>query len=58
MLALLKTAIIELGYPTEGVTAFRLWEYLSSWQIEASTAGAIYRELGYIPFSGYPLTKA
>jgi hypothetical protein len=55
---LLKLTIELLGYPTEGRAACALWAWLSSSRGPApSEAAAVYRELGYEPFKGYPLTR-
>lgn len=55
----LFAAVKELGYPTEGPTAAALWQWLSSSHGPApSVAKELYRDLGYVPFTGYPLTRA
>lgn len=46
-----------LGHPTTGLFATRLWESLSSYHspLTGQAAAQLYRDCGYIPFSGYPL---
>ncbi len=47
-----------LGHPTTGLFAARLWELASSDRLPIDDASALYRACGYIPFSGYPLTRS
>ena len=58
MFELIITAAKELGTPTTGKFAVKLWELCSGLRIKASDAKALYEACGYVPFSGYPLTKA
>ena len=54
---LLSLAVKELGTPTTGVFAKRLWEICSGDEIDVKYAKSIYLACGYEPFSGYPLIK-
>ena len=48
----------ELGHPTEGEWAMRLWQLCSSHRGLPVTDGKmLYMECGYIPFQGYPLVR-
>src|SRR4051812_174160 len=57
--AQLVAAVSKADYPTEGPIAEALWHLLSSYKSRYSPAEAawVYRELGYEPFSGYPLKR-
>jgi hypothetical protein len=59
MFELIVAAAKELGHPTTGEFAVKLWELCSSNHgLNVSTAKSLYQACGYVPFSGYPLTKA
>lgn len=56
---MLVNVIDEANYPTEGYLAVWLWDTLSRLAGPApSVASQIYQDLGYEPFSGYPLKRA
>jgi hypothetical protein len=59
-LVTLVNEIARAGYPTTGQLAVRLWELLSNHRSPFGNeeAAEIYRNLGYIPFNGYPLARA
>jgi hypothetical protein len=45
--------------PVEGTGATFIWSSLSSQHYyNSNIAAAIYRKIGYKPFSGYPLTRS
>lgn len=48
-----------LGRPTDGPFAASLWESLSHYQapLPCAKAAQVYRDCGYIPFAGYPLSR-
>lgn len=47
-----------LDFPTEGEFAGELWQLCSSIHgLPYDVAADLYRACGYIPFSGYPLTR-
>lgn len=48
----------KLNYPTEGFVAYELWTLLSSNKIPMQKAREYYINAGYVPFSGYPLTRS
>jgi hypothetical protein len=50
---------IAAGRPTEGPFAEALWRLLSGnhGRFDAATARALYEEMGYEPFKGYPLRR-
>lgn len=49
-----------LGHPITGLFAVKLWESLSSYHspLTGSAAAQLYRDCGYIPFCGYPLSRS
>ena len=51
-----------LDFPTEGQFAADLWQLLSSGvgrlPFQYAEAAQMYRDCGYIPFSGYPLARS
>ncbi len=49
-----------LDFPTTGIFAWRLWNSLSSYNspLTCKAATKLYRNCGYIPFSGYPLARS
>lgn len=60
--ALTKDTIVsaakELGHPTTGEFAEALWRLCSGiYGLTPSQAANLYRECGYQPFAGYPLTR-
>lgn len=47
-----------LGYPTHGEFACCLWQLCSGHRhLPVSLGKSVYEELGYVPFSGYPLLR-
>lgn len=58
MFNLIAIAARSLGHPTTGDFAFALWEMCSGNRLDVRDAKALYKACGYVPFSGYPLTKA
>jgi hypothetical protein len=58
MFELIVTAAKELGNPTTGEFAVKLWELCSGNRMDVRDAKALYEACGYVPFSGYPLTRA
>lgn len=58
---LLKAVAAFLHYPTTGDFAHALWQLCSSnydFALPPSEAAQLYRDLGYVPFDGYPLQRA
>ena len=49
-----------LGHPITGLFAAKLWESLSGYYspLTPQAAAQLYRDCGYIPFSGYPLARS
>lgn len=47
-----------MDYPVTGKFAVYLWENLSSEMFAVPGATQLYRDCGYIPFSGYPLARS
>jgi len=46
------------GYPTTGKTSSELWCILSShYVLDVQTCKKLYIKAGYIPFSGWPLSR-
>lgn len=50
----------SLDFPTTGHFAAKLWNTLSNYHspLNTSAAAQLYRDCGYIPFSGYPLARS
>jgi len=58
MFDLIVTAAKELGHPTEGKFALKLWELCSgNGNLSVMHAKRLYMACGYEPFCGYPLTR-
>ena len=55
----LRCRVIEALYRQGRLTDWQLWDVLSSYQspIPTSAAAQVYRNLGFQPYAGYPLTK-
>jgi hypothetical protein len=54
----LKRWAVRFNRPTTGPGAAYIWQLLSNHNGPAYIlAERIYRNLGYVPFSGYPLTR-
>jgi len=58
MFDLIVTAAKELNRPTQGEFAEKLWRLCSGNNMPHADAKHLYEACGYIPFAGYPLTKA
>jgi hypothetical protein len=57
MFELIVTAARELGQPTQGEFAVKLWELCSGNRLRVDEAKRLYEACGYEAFCGYPLTR-
>lgn len=53
----LTELVQRASHPTEGTFAEWLWRYCSGNHLDPINAAWLYRHLGYVPFSGYPLKR-
>lgn len=54
---IIRAAVRDLDYPTTGEVAELIWRALSGPGGDKVNCGRLYRQLGYEPFTGYPLTR-
>lgn len=47
-----------MDFPRVGLFAEKLWKLCSSGRLPYQEAAQLYRDCGYIPFCGYPLSRA
>lgn len=57
MFEIIVAAAKNLGHPTQGEFAAKLWEVCSGQRLPVDDAKRLYEACGYVPFSGYPLTR-